>query len=252
MKEIKEFIELLAKESGNIIKKYYRTNVSIETKSDASPVTIADKETEEKIRELIMKHFPEHGILGEEFEEHNPNAEYKWIIDPIDGTKSFITGIPLFTTLIALTYRNEPIWGAIHQPILNELMIGNNQTTTFNGNIVKVRNLTNLEECTLLSTDMNNFKIYHNIEKFLKLTEKVKIYRTWGDGYGYLLLSAGYADIMIDPIMNIWDVMAVIPVVRGACGIITDYYGNTETNWENVIACNNKELLHEIVKILHR
>lgn len=252
MNEIKKFIEMLVKETANIIKKHYRTSFNVEFKSDLSPVTIADKSCEEKIRELIIKNFPDHGIIGEEFGEYNSNSDYKWIIDPIDGTKSFITGIPLFTTLIALTYKNEPIWGAIHQPITEELVIGNNNQTYLNGQIVKVRNISKIEQATLLTTNILDIKKYHNFEKFMNLAEKSSIFRTWGDGYGYLLLACGYADIMIDPIMNIWDVMAVIPVVRGAGGIITDYYGNTETKWENVIACNNKELHQEILNILHR
>lgn len=252
MNEIKDFIELLMKETGEIIKKHYRTSLKVELKGDLSPVTIADKESEEKIRELIMKYFPDHGIIGEEFGEHNAIADYKWIIDPIDGTKSFISGVPLFTTLVALTYKNEPIWGAIHQPITEELVIGNNNVTYHNGELVKVRNVSSIDQATLLTTNILNIKRYHNLDKFLKLAEQSKIFRTWGDGYGYILVACGHADIMIDPIMNIWDVMAVIPVIRGAGGIITDYYGNTETKWEHVIACNNKELHLQILNILHK
>ena len=117
--EFKKFCKLLTETSGKNISKYFRTNFGIETKPDDSPVTIADKTTEEKLRELIMKEYPEHGILGEEFGKHNEGAEYQWILDPIDGTKSFICGAITFGTLIGLMKNGKPVLGVFHQPILN-------------------------------------------------------------------------------------------------------------------------------------
>ena len=127
--EIIPFIKYLARKSADIIKNYYRMPIEIEKKADDSPVTIADKKTEEFLRESIIKEFPEHGILGEEFGEVNPDAEYKWVLDPIDGTKSFISGTPLFGTLIALLQNGNPVLGAINLPILNELLIGDGTLT---------------------------------------------------------------------------------------------------------------------------
>ncbi|PIP77763.1 MAG: histidinol-phosphatase, partial [Ignavibacteria bacterium CG22_combo_CG10-13_8_21_14_all_37_15] len=128
MNELKKFSKYLADESGKIIRSYFRTHIPVDSKADESPVTIADKTAEEKMRELIMKEFPQHGIIGEEFGTHNESAEYKWILDPIDGTKSFITGTVTFGTLIALTKNGEPVLGVINQPVLNEFLIGDNNS----------------------------------------------------------------------------------------------------------------------------
>ncbi|GJQ62059.1 MAG: histidinol phosphate phosphatase [Melioribacteraceae bacterium] len=250
MKELKEFTKLLAEESGKIIKSYFRSDLNIERKPDKSPVTIADKKAEEIMRELIMKNFPEHGILGEEFGEHNPDAEYKWILDPIDGTKSFIHGTVTFGTLIGLLKNNEPILGVINQPIMNDFMLGDNVTTELNSNSIKVNNTNNIADASLMTTDQTYIRQYHNIDKFLKLTEQVKLYRMWGDCYGYMLLAMGYADIMIDPIMHIWDTAALVPVVQGAGGIITDYFGNDVMKGESVIA-STPGLHSQLVKMLN-
>lgn len=235
-KEFEPFFRLLAEESGAIIRKYFRTGVQTETKLDDSPVTIADRSAEEKIRELIMKEFPEHGILGEEFGIHNDGAEWQWILDPIDGTKSFICGTVTFGTLIALTRSGKPVLGLINQPVLNEFLIGDNNSAELNGVPVKVRNTGNLNQAVLLTTDHLNIAKYRDITAFENLMKNVKIYRNWGDCYGYYLLATGYADIMIDPIMHLWDTMAVIPVVKGAGGVITDYYGGNAETGDSVLA----------------
>lgn len=244
------FSKLLAGESGKIIKKYWRTEISVDTKSDASPVTIADKLAEEKMRELINKEFPDHGIIGEEFPAQNKSAEYKWILDPIDGTKSFICGTVIFGTLIALTKNDKPILGVINQPILNEFLIGDNNSAELNGKIVKVRSCKYLHDAVLLCTDHLNIKRYHDINKFNALTEKVKIYRSWGDCYGYYLLATGYADIMVDAIMSVWDTMALIPIMKGAGGIITDYHGNDPVTGNSIIAAV-PELHKKIIDMLN-
>ncbi|MCL6097715.1 MAG: histidinol-phosphatase [Bacteroidetes bacterium] len=236
LNELKNFCKALADESGKIIRDYWRTEISVDTKTDFSPVTVADKKAEELMREMIMKRFPDHGILGEEFGEHNPGSEYKWVLDPIDGTKSFICGTVTFGTLIALLKNGEPVLGVINQPILNEFLIGDNSTAELNGRKVNVRKCSNLSEAVLLTTDQLNIEKYRDIKKFDELVHKVKMYRQWGDCYGYYLVATGYADIMIDPIMNPWDLMALIPIIRGADGTITDYYGNDPVKGESIIA----------------
>ena len=153
LNEFKKFCKSLTEVSGKNIKKYFRNNFTIESKSDDSPVTIADKSTEEKLREIIMKEYPDHGILGEEFGLHNENAEYQWVLDPIDGTKSFICGTVTFGTLIALLKNGEPILGVFHQPILNEFLIGDNSNTYLNNEIVKVSDVKSLDQAILLTTD---------------------------------------------------------------------------------------------------
>ncbi|MBI5731012.1 MAG: histidinol-phosphatase, partial [Ignavibacteriales bacterium] len=219
-------------------------------KPDQSPVTIADKKAEEFMREAIMKKFPNHGILGEEFGEHNPNAGYKWVLDPIDGTKSFICGTVTFGTLIALTKNGKPILGVINQPILNEFLIGDNYKTELNGKRVNVRECNNLSDAVLLTTDQLNIEKYQNIKNFDNLVHKVKLYRQWGDCYGYYLVATGYADIMIDPIMNPWDLMALIPIIRGAGGTITDYYGNDPLNGNSIVATGGK-IHDEVIELLN-
>jgi myo-inositol-1(or 4)-monophosphatase len=234
--ELKKFCRLLAIESSKVIKPYFRSKLVVESKKDESPVTIADKKAEEKMRELIMKEFPAHGIIGEEFGAINPQAEYQWILDPIDGTKSFICGAYTFGTMIGLLKNNKPIFGVINQPILNEFLIGDNVSAYFNDVKVNVRTNVELNEAVLLSTDHVNIEKYQDINKFNNLIHQVKIYRLWGDCYGYLLLATGYADIMIDPIMNIWDLAALIPIIQGAGGIITDYKGNDALTGQSTVA----------------
>lgn len=250
MNELKKFSKYLADESGKIIRNYFRTNISVYSKADESPVTIADKKAEEKMRELIMKEFPQYGIIGEEFGTHNGRAEYKWILDPIDGTKSFICGTVTFGTLIALTKNDEPVLGVINQPILNEFLIGDNNLAELNGVKTEVRNCASLSQATLLTTDHLNIEKYQDAEKFDALIHRVKLYRNWGDCYGYYLVATGYADIMIDPIMNIWDSSAVIPIIRGAKGTITDYKGNDAVKGESIIA-SCPQLHKEIIQILN-
>ncbi len=250
LSELKLFAKHLADLSGSVISSYFRTHVSVDSKADSSPVTIADKKAEELMRSEIMKEYPEHGILGEEFGEHNSSSEYKWILDPIDGTKSFICGTVTFGTLIALVKNDQPVLGVINQPILDEFLIGDNKVAELNGSKVNVRKCSSLSEAVLLTTDHLNIKKYQDIDKFERLLEKIKLYRNWGDCYGYYLLATGFADIMIDPVMSIWDSMALIPVIRGAGGIITDYSGNDAVSGSSIIA-SVPELHKEVIKVLN-
>jgi len=234
--EFKLFAKRLSEISGSVIRGYFRTDVKVDSKSDLSPVTIADKKAEELMREEIMKEFSDHGIIGEEFGKHNENSEYQWVLDPIDGTKSFICGTLTFGTLIALTYKGDPILGVINQPVTKEFLIGDDKTCELNDQKVNVRNTLKISDAVLLTTDHLNIGKYYSQEKFNELIKKVKLYRNWGDCYGYYLVATGYADIMIDPIMNVWDSTALIPVIKGAGGTITDYNGNDAVNGNSIIA----------------
>jgi len=245
LNEFQHFIKTLAEESAKVIRTYFRSEISIEQKSDLSPVTIADKKAEETLRSLIQKEFPQHGVIGEEFGEEKIGSEYVWVLDPIDGTKSFICGALSFGTLIALLHNNKPVLGVINHPILNEFLIGDNYNTYLNDKSVSVRNISSLDEAVLLATDHIKSEKYLGKEKFEKLINSVKIYRNWGDCYGYYLLSTGFADIMIDPIMSVWDKMALIPIVRGAGGIITDCKGNDPETGSSILAASNS--LHSSV-----
>lgn len=249
MREFSEIARLLATQSGDIIKRYFRTPHEVMSKYDKSPVTIADKKAEETMREILMKEFPDHGILGEEFEPHNPDSEYLWVLDPIDGTKNFICGGFAFGTLIALLHQSEPILGVIHQPVLGEFLIGDNTRTELNGVQAHTRNCETLSNAVLLTSDPLTLEEYQNLDKFKKLKDQVSVYRGWGDCYGYLLLATGNVDIVVDPIMNSWDIMALIPIVRGAGGRITDYSGRDPVRGSSIIATSGT-IHQQVIAIL--
>jgi len=236
--EFKKFALHLATISAEVIKLYFRSDLSVEAKSDSSPVTIADTKAEQVMRESIVKEFPNHGIIGEEHGIINADAEYKWVLDPIDGTKSFISGALSFGTLIALVKNDQPILGVINHPVLDEFLIGDNLATSINGIETKIRKCESLSTATLLTTDHLNIAKYQNGKAFEKLVSNINLYRNWGDCYGYYLLATGFADIMIDPIMSTWDKMALIPIIKGAGGIITDYAGNDPVSGDSIIAAS--------------
>ncbi len=248
--ELKLFTKHLSEISGNIIRSYFRTKITVDSKSDASPVTIADKKAEELMRNEIMKEFPGHGIIGEEFASYNDYAEYKWILDPIDGTVSFICGAISFGTLIGLLRNGEPILGVINHPILNEFLIGDNSSAELNGQKVQVRNCDSLSNAVLLITDYPNIEKYQNINKFHQLIKKVRFVRGWGDCYGYYLVATGFADIKLDPIMNLWDTAALVPIIKGAGGTITDYHGDDPVKGNSIIA-SSKNIHNEVINILN-
>jgi len=231
------FLLELAEKSGAFIRPWFgRPDLAVETKSDQTPVTVADRGAEELMRRMIHERFPDHGILGEEYGAENAGAEFTWVLDPVDGTRAFAAGSPLFGTLIALMHQGQPVLGVIHQPVLGQLLVGDGARTTLNGRPVRVRATARLEDATLLCSDPLTPAQHQNGAAFAALTARVKLVRTWGDCYGYLLLAAGGADVMCDPIMNPWDIAALIPVVRGAGGIITDWQGRDPVGAASIVA----------------
>lgn len=237
------FIRELAAESGRFILPHYGSiDLAIETKGDASPVTAADKGAEALMRRLIHTRFPDHGLIGEEFGNERPDAEWVWVLDPIDGTKSFITAVPLWGTLIALLHNGQPVLGCIHQPVLGQLMIGDNHVTTLNDRPVRCRTTKHIEEATILTSDHLNLARYQNGPACERLLGRAHLARTWGDCYGYLLLASGHADACLDPIMNPWDIAALVPIVRGAGGVISDWNGAPPYPAAHTIAAATTEL----------
>jgi myo-inositol-1(or 4)-monophosphatase len=235
--ELIDFTRHLAMVSGEEIKKYFATpELHVRLKPDQSPVTAADIQAERMLRDIILKRYPAHGIIGEEFGTENESAEFVWVLDPIDGTISFASGCPLFGTLICLQYQGQPIIGAIHQPILGQLLIGSPAGTTMNGRAVMMPEQRTLSAALLLTTDLDNIARYQSIERFSILRERTKILRTWGDCYGYVLVAMGGAHIMTDPIMNPWDLQALIPVIRGAGGIISAWDGTEASGATSCVA----------------
>jgi myo-inositol-1(or 4)-monophosphatase len=246
------FITDLARESGDFIRPLYRQpGVAVETKSDQSPVTLADRGAEELMRTRITQRFPTHGIIGEEFGSERADAEFVWVLDPVDGTKTFITGLPLWGTLIALLHRGQPVLGCIHQPVLEQLVLGDNLTSTLNGRAVQCRSTTRLEESTLLTSDTLAPAKQQNGAGFDALQNRAKMVRTWGDCYGYLLLATGWADIALDPVMNPWDIAALVPIIRGAGGVITDWQGGPAFPAQSTVAAATPELHAKVIATLN-
>lgn len=245
MQEFVDFATQLAHASGEIIMRYFRSDIAVETKADQSPVTIADKRAEEIMRELIMKRYPDHGIFGEEFGAHNPDAEYQWVLDPIDGTKSFVSGTFLFGTLIGLLRAGQPLIGAIHHPATSHLLVGDGKEARLNGDLARVRGTKKLREAVLCYTDFIDVGRYQNGIAFQQLMGKTRFNRSWGDCHGYFLLATGYIDIMIDPIMELWDTVALVPIIEGAGGSITAWNGGAPLSGDGIIASNG--ILHDQV-----
>jgi len=250
LQEYADFAKMIAVKHGEISLRYFRTNVEIDTKADDSPVTIADRETEAALRSEITARFPKHGIIGEELGSTAPADDHEptWVLDPIDGTKSFIAGVPLYTMLIALMYRQEPVLGLIYQPVSGELLwAATGLGAWYNDMPARVSTTTKLSDAWLMFTDATHLlSTYPDFGT--RLIAKAKYTRTWGDGYGYMLVATGRADAMIDPKMNLWDVACLKPIIEEAGGKLTTIHGNPELG-DSSIASNG--LLHSDILALH-
>jgi myo-inositol-1(or 4)-monophosphatase len=250
MSEWRAFARNLADLSASVIKPYFRSDFQVNIKADLSPVTIADTKAEEAMRAVIMAEFPTHGILGEEFGHHQPDAEYQWVLDPIDGTKSFITHSYLFGTLIALVKNGKPILGVINHPIFNDFLIGDGQQTHLNDRQVHVRPCARIEDAVLLNTSHWSVYKYQNGDAFAALSQRVQRYNNWGDCHGYYLVAVGGADIMTDPILNPWDLMSLIPIIEGAGGRITDWRGGDPITGSGIVATSGT-IHDEVIRALN-
>jgi myo-inositol-1(or 4)-monophosphatase len=234
----------LAEASGTLILKHYGTALDVQAKPDRSPVTVADKQAEALLRRMIAERHPEHQVLGEEGGLSGPpDAEYQWVLDPIDGTKAYIHRVPLFGTLIALLRRGEPILGAIHLCALGELMIGaKGRPTEVNGRPVRVSPTARVEDANVLYTDTRNWWQQGQGPGFLRVQERAFLVRGWGDCFGHFQVAAGRADAMFDPVLAVWDVAALKPCVEGAGGRLTDAQGRAGLGTS---ALSTNGLLHE-------
>ena len=219
------FASQLADAAGEVIRPYFRKPLVVSDKADLSPVTAADRAAEETMRRLIEARFPGHGILGEEFGRVREDAEFAWVLDPIDGTKSFISGIPLFGTLIALTRKGHPILGIIDQPVLRERWTGAaGRPTTLNGVAIGCRACPSLAAATLFATTPDMFK-GEDAAAFARVSAAVKLVRFGADCYAYGLLAAGFVDLVLEASLKPYDFCAMVPVVEGAGGVATDWRG---------------------------
>lgn len=248
--ELIPFAKTLADASATVIRQYFRTDYTVESKADESPVTIADRQAEAVMRALITERFPDHGILGEEHGHYQPEADYQWVLDPIDGTKAFVSHSYLFGTLIALLKDGRPILGVINHPLLNDFLVGMGGQSWLNGRRVHVRPCQRVEDAILLSSTTAMVHTYQNGPAFDALARRVQRHNNWGDCHGYYVVAVGGADIMGDPIMNPWDLMALIPIIEGAGGVITDWQGNDAVRGESIIATGGA-IHDEVIRLLN-
>ena len=246
-----ETAELLADIARTTTIEYFRNNISVSRKSDLSPVTVADQKTEEKMRNLITQRHPEHSIFGEEFGYTKGSTPWQWTLDPIDGTKSFVAGVPTFGSLIALGYNNTPMLGIIEMPALKERWSGNIYASTLhNGKKCQTRHV-NLNEAVVLSTtpEMFNSKQW---QKFTTISSHTHVRAFGTDCLGYGLLASGYADLIMEADLKPYDFLALIPIIEGAGGKITDWQGNPLNNQSDgtVLATGSASLHAEALTII--
>src|SRR5258708_11612250 len=215
----------LADVARPIAARYFRTGVTIDDKADSSPVTIADREAESAMCAVLAAQVPEQGVFGEEHGAVRTGADYVWVLDPIDGTKAFITGLPIFGTLIALLHHGKPVLGVIDQPILDERWLGvEGERSTFNGKPIRVRACPALDQAYMYSTAPIMFSGAFE-KRHEALTRKVKLFRWGADCYAYGLLASGHVDLVVENSLKLYDFAALVPVVKGAGGLITDWRG---------------------------
>jgi histidinol phosphatase-like enzyme (inositol monophosphatase family) len=234
-----DFAVALARQAGAITYGYFGGSFVVNRKADNSFVTEADREAEKFIRRAIEEAFPEDSILGEEEGQRHGTSNRRWIIDPIDGTYSFVHGVPLYGVLIGLEIETEPCLGVVNLPALDELVYGARGLGCFlNGEPVRVSTTSGLEQALLLSTDFGVCEQYGFGAAAARLQSSVSARRTWGDAYGHMLVATGRADIMLDPVMNVWDCAALLPILEEAGGKFTDWNGARTIHGGNAISTN--------------
>jgi histidinol phosphatase-like enzyme (inositol monophosphatase family) len=203
------------------------------------------------MRELIEARYPTHSILGEEEGETRPGATYRWILDPIDGTKTFVRGVPLYAVLVGLERDGEPVVGAVNIPVLGDLLhAAQGQGCTWNGRRARVSPIDTLGDSLLLSTDVEGMARYGRAAAYRRLAAATKMQRTWGDAYGYVLVATGRAEVMLDPIVSVWDCAALAPVLREAGGTCTDWRGVSTINGGELLGTNGL-VLNQVLALLN-
>jgi histidinol-phosphatase len=239
-----------ASQAGRITLGHFQSGVVVERKSDYSPVTIADRESEKKLRELIQRHWPDHGIVGEEFGESGSAAEYTWIVDPIDGTKSFVQGVPLYAVLVALTRAQTSLVGVAHFPALNETVYAARGLGCYwNGRRTRVSTVNDIKDAVLLGSEVGIKDNARCSEGWERLVDATYIQRTWGDSYGYALVATGRAEIMVDPQVKVWDCAPFPVILEEAGGTFTDWSGTPGFSAGESIATNGLLLEHVIALV---
>jgi histidinol phosphatase-like enzyme (inositol monophosphatase family) len=246
-----EFAVEVAWRVGRISLSHYQTGVVAETKPDASPVTVADRAAEQLARELIEARFPQDAIIGEEFGEVRGSATRRWIIDPIDGTRSFVRGVPLYGVLLAVEDDGESVLGVIHFPALSETVYAaQGEGCWWNGRRALVSDTTQMSEALVLTTSYEGIERRNRSVGWNRVRSLAGQARTWGDCYGHALVATGRAEAMFDASMKIWDAAALKPIIEEAGGVFTDWDGQSTHRGDSAIS-TNAALAREIRSLLH-
>lgn len=252
-----DFARNIALEAGEFTLKYFNNpDLIVERKNDESPVTVADRGAEELLRKRIEEFFPEDSILGEEFPDKMGTNDYRWLLDPIDGTKSFIHGVPLYSTLIGLEKAGETIIGVIAIPALGEVIWAENSSGAWYTTAqspeprpAKVSNCQNLADALFVTSEVITFDRFEREKAYKELESKTRLTRTWGDAYGYFMVATGRADIMVDPALSPWDAGPLLVILREAGGKFTDWNGEATIFGDDGIGTNG-HLHNDVLSIV--
>ena len=255
------FIDRLATASGETILPFFRTSLGIDNKGagkgpgqNFDPVTEADRAAEAVMRRMINASFPQHGIVGEEFGNEREDADYVWVLDPIDGTKSFISGFPIWGTLIALMHHGAPVFGMMHQPYIGERFSGDSRSASYRGATgnrrLAVRRCASLNEATLFTTSPLLMNAADRAT-FNRVEDKVRLTRYGGDCYSYCMLAAGHVDLVIETELKPYDIAALIPIITGAGGVITTWEGKPAQSGGRIVAAGDRRVHEEALSLLN-
>lgn len=251
LQDLLDFAHQIAWQAGKITLRYFQSGVAVDHKADESPVTVADREAEAYLRAAIAARYPDHAVLGEEQgATGSEQATYRWILDPIDGTKSFIRGVPLYGVMVGLLREGEPVVGAVNMPALGEIVYaGRGLGCWWNGRPCRVSTVSSLRESLVVATVASGYERYGKGEAFARILGAAGMFRTWADCYGYLLVATGRAEAAFDPIMNVWDAAALLPILQEAGGTYTDWSGTSTIDGGEGIGTNGL-VLDELLSLV--
>lgn len=254
--DFEAFVERLATVAGEAVMPFFRTTIGIEDKGGKGsfdPVTAADHAGESAMRQLIKSTFPSHGIVGEEFGDEAKDAEYVWVLDPIDGTRGFISGLPTWGTLIGLMKGGAPVYGLMSQPFVKERFWGDGGSARYRGPLgdrkLRVRSCSRLEDAVMSATSPRLFagrelKAFESVEQTARLT------RYGGDCYAYCLVAGGQIDLVVEAGLKPYDIVALIPIIEGAGGVVTNWQGEPATEGGRIVAAGDRRVHAEALEIL--
>ena len=256
IKELTAFACTVVKDAGRTTLPFFRTGMELQNKDQAGdfdPVTEADRECESSMRSAITARYPEHGLFGEEFGLQSGNG-LTWVMDPIDGTRSFVSGFLHWGVLLALFNGSEPILGVMHQPYTQELFVGDGKLARFQSidasTQLKTRACENLTKATLATTDPALFLPGTELRGFDAVQEQARLIRYGGDCYQYVMLAAGHVDVVVETQLKPWDIQALMPIIQGAGGVITDWSGENAAMGGRAVASGDKRVHQETLRLL--